>query len=218
MRESDFHKLIEQSDAEQKKALRKKIVVPQCAEPSHKRKTRWAIVFAPICACLVCLAIILPFALKPEPSAPEIRYCYSDDYFLSPAETTVKEYSESSGKNLLYIDWYDIAEEVQTMWHVHKNNPDDRICLEETLANGETGEIVVLQIVETNVEIDYLVSLQSSLKDTYEYNGVTIKYHTDVDGGTASFVYGNYKYFIETDNVSEERSVLDIAENMLDKK
>ena len=216
MKEKDFHRLIEEQNMEEKNALRSKIVPNTKNAQVRNRKIAWVTSLASVCACLICLAIILPFVVKTEePTPPAKRYCVMSDYVLAPAESTVKEYSESSGKNLLYIDWYDIADDVQTMWIVHRDDASDRICLEETLVNGETGDMVVLRITDVNTEVDYYVTLMERCEKDCDYNGVEIKWHNDVKSSVATFEHDGYRYIIELKDPMDEQDILDIAESML---
>ena len=233
MKYKEFHKLIEEQNPEQKQLLHKKLKqdlnitdasMPTEAEQIHKKPTfsykRFYRIFAGVSAAVaaVCLAIVLPIVLNRGTTVPAERYCHAADCVETVADYTVKDYSVQKNLSLLYLDWYDIADEVQTKVFVNTNDSSDIVYFEETLVNGVTGDIAILYITELHTKVDIFEDVQSSCENFEYISSVKVSWGYEDIKGTAYFEYSDRSYVIELLNPLSEDAVLDLVESMLSKK
>lgn len=227
MSQNDIHQIIEKNNLEGKEAMRKKVKerlnLPADTEQEHSKPARSLFkkryrIFASVSAALavVCIAIVLPIVLNRD-TGPIERYCHAADCVETVADYTVKDYSERNNLSLLYIDWYDIADEIQTKFFVNANNSSDIIYFQEMLVHGETGSIVTLYITDLYTQVDILedkenacenVEYISSIKVCWEYRNVKC---------SAYFEYLGRRYVIELRYPMAEDSVLELVESMIPK-
>ena len=105
-----------------------------------KRKLTMKIVSCAVAAvAAICLIVSLPFIIQ-NSKKNSIRYCYTKDCIAEEVSYTIKDYAADNNLNLLYVDWYDIADEVQTKIYVNKDDRTDIIYFNEIIVNAETGE------------------------------------------------------------------------------
>ena len=224
MKEKDIHNLIEQQEPEKKQAAFKRIQerlniaeVPavQTAKPKKSVKKR-AFAWSAVMAVALCLAIVLPITLTGTPDVKD-RYCVAGDYETYPTEFNIEQYASNINQKILFVDWYDIAEECLTDLYVNVNDRNDMIYLQELLVNGETGEIVDLYITDKRTKVDILSRWDScttvkQLEDTEVLLDVTFQ------SLFATFKYGYFVYYLEITNVDSESRALEIIASMLPAK
>ncbi len=224
MKEKDIHNLIEQQEPEKKQAAFKRIQerlniaeVPavQTAKPKKSVKKR-AFAWSAVMAVALCLAIVLPITLTGTPDVKD-RYCVAGDYETYPTEFNIEQYASNINQKILFVDWYDIAEECLTDLFVNVNDHDDMIYLREKLVSGETGEIVDLYITDKRTKVDILSRWDScttvkQLEDTEVLLDVTFQ------SLFATFKYGDFVYYLEFINVENESRALEIIASMLPAK
>ncbi len=224
MKEKDIHNLIEQQEPEKKQAAFKRIQerlniaeVPavQTAKPKKSVKKR-AFAWSAVMAVALCLAIVLPITLTGTPDVKD-RYCVAGDYETYPTEFNIEQYASNINQKILFVDWYDIAEECLTDLYVNVNDHDDMIYLREKLVSGETGEIVDLYITDKRTKVDILSRWDScttvkQLEDTEVLLDVTFQ------ALFATFKYGDFVYYLEFINVENESRALEIIASMLPAK
>lgn len=224
MKEKDIHNLIEQQEPGKKQAAFKRIQerlniaeVPavQTAKPKKSVKKR-AFAWSAVMAVALCLAIVLPITLTRTPDVKDI-YCVAGDYEIVSTEFNVKQYASSISKKILFVDWYDIAEECLTDLFVNVNDHDDMIYLREKLVSGETGEIVDLFITDNHTTVDVL-SLWKNCNTDCNVGAVNVKTFLMLNGYLATFKYGDFVYYLEFINVDSESRALEIIANMLPAK
>lgn len=224
MKEKDIHNLIEQQEPEKKQAAFKRIQerlniaeVPaaQTAKPKKSVKKR-AFAWSAVMAVALCLAIVLPITLTGTPDVKD-RYCVAGDYETYPTEFNIEQYASNINKKILFVDWYDIAEECLTDLFVNVNDHDDMIYLREKLVSGETGEIVDLFITDNHTTVDVL-SLWQNCNTDCQINGINIKFFKMMDSHYATFKYGDFVYYLEITNVDSESRALEIIASMLPAK
>lgn len=224
MKDIDIDNTIENTGCEKKEQLRAqlhtRIGLPQQDEEQIKNTRRGfrlkavALGIAGICA--ICLAIVLPISLRDNmipPSQDKFTYLVAD-FLDDDLGLTIKEYAEQTGKNILYIDWYDIAEECLTKKYFLPDNEDKIIYITEDLLNGETGDHVLLSIVSTNTSIDELDTARDFCTFSYEYHNVNISWIYNVDASRAYFEYNGYKYYVRLEYPMSEQAILDIVISM----
>ena len=224
MKDIDIDNTIENTGCEKKEQLRAqlhtRIGLPQQDEEQIKSTRRGfrlkAVALGIAAMCAVCLAIVLPISLRNNaPTLSNNRYTYSvDDCLADNMGLTIKEYSEQTGKNILYIDWYDIAEECLTKKYFLPDKEDEIIYITEDLLNGETGDHVRLSIVSTNTSIDELDTFRDFCTLNYKFNGIIIYWVYNFDISRAYFEYSGYKYYLRLDYPMSEQSILDIVIDM----
>ena len=225
MRDIDIDNTIENADCEKKEQLRAqlhtRIGLPQQEERHTKSKRRVlslkTVSLGLAAMCVVCLAIVLPISLREdtEPEPLPRKYTYSTvDLCDADLGLTIKEYSEKIGKNILYIDWYDIAEECVTTKYFLQENENDIIYIAEDLLNGETGDHAHIDVVENNISIDDLDYLSKGCVMAYEYKNININWAYSLLTAIAYFEYDGYKYYVRLDNPMSEEAILDIVKEM----
>lgn len=225
MKDIDIDNAIETADCEKKEQLRAqlhaRIGLTQQGDRQTKSKRRGfgikAVALGIAAMCAVCLAIVLPISLR-EDTAPkplQKKYTYSAAALsVDNLGLTIKEYSEQTGKNILYIDWYDIADECTTKKYFLPDKKDNIIYISEDLLNGETGDYVWLAVVETNIFIDELETIPDVCDLSYEYNSTKIHWSYNTDVSRAYFEYGGYKYYLKIEYPMSEQAILDIIKDM----
>lgn len=173
--------------------------------------------FAGISAALAaaCLAIILPVILNNGTQTPVERYCYANECFEIKIDYSLKQYGERNNANYLYIDWYDLTDDLQTKLYVSRDNPDDLIYIKEVLVNGETGSIVALYITDLYTMVDVLDAFWDDCDTKIIISGTSVYWNTLNSSSRGYFEYGNYRYFIELTYPLKEDSILEIIESML---
>lgn len=229
MSKNDIHQLIENKNPERKEALRKKVKerleLSEDAEQEHSKpalsiyKKRYRI-FASVSTALAvaCLAIVLPIVLKRDTGVgPTERYCHAADCVETVTDYTLKDYSEQNNLSLLYIDWYDVADAIQTKKFVNINDSSDIIYFEETLANGETGSIVTLYITDLYTKVDIFEDVENSCENVEYISAITVNWGYRNIKGFAYFEYLGRGYAIELQYPMAEDSVLELVESMIQK-
>lgn len=225
MNKKNIHKLIEEKNPEGKAALRKKVMervnLPEKSEQIQKKPTfsykRFYRIFAGVSAAVaaVCLAIVLPIVLNRGTAVPTERYCHAADCIETPIDYSIKEYSERNNLSLLYVDWYDIADEIQTSLFVNANNANDVVYLQERIFNGETGSVVILYVTDLYTKVDVFEDIGSIYDSTETIDTIQVHWVYQMNKGMAFFEYSNRRYYIELRYPMAEDSVLDLVESML---
>ncbi|MDE6618481.1 MAG: hypothetical protein K2K13_05610 [Clostridiales bacterium] len=229
MKNVDIDNIIESVNCDKKEEMRaqlhSRLDISQTEEPQPEKRRRFfdvkTAVLGAVSICAVCLAIVLPIALRNEPTntPPSDRYYYSESEF-SRADLgcTIKDYSEQTGKDILYIDWYDLAEASVTEKVFLKDNKKDIIYITEDLYHRETGDHVYLAVTEEHNHVKTLDIIRDSCFWNYEYNNVNIKWSYDSLHSRAYFEYNGYKYYVQWFMPDTEEGILDIVKEILDNK
>ncbi len=222
MKERDVHNLIERQDEDGKKALYTRICDGLGLEtkvkpaPRSKRALLWRVLVPALSFCIICLAIILPIALKNRVNPNPNRYCLSADCVEVALDMNVKEYADRNGKSMLYIDWYDISEDVTTISFVNKDDRNDIIYLDEVIVNGETGDTVQLSIFDKHTYLDsfdYLLEIQY---DKIEYKGIVMEWKSNMLNFMGMIKFGDYRYYVQISQPSEAVDIVEILKGMVD--
>ena len=222
MKERDVHNLIERQDEEGKKALYTRICDGLGLEtkvkpaPRSKRALLWRVLVPALSFCISCLAIILPIALKNRVEPNPNRYCLSADCVEVALDVNVKQYSSRNGKSMLYIDWYDIAEEVETKAYTDKDDRNDIIYIEEIIVNGDTGDSIQLIIFDKHTFIDTFDYLDKKVYDEVIYENVNIKWKVEIQISFGLIYYGDYRYYVQISQPSEAVDIVEILKGMVD--
>lgn len=220
MKERDVHNLIERQDEEGKKALYARV----CSElgieakakpaPRSKRALLWRALVPALSFCIICLAIILPVAFGNRVDPNPNRYCLSADCVEVSLDVSIKEYASQNGKSMLYVDWYDIAEDVKTKSYVNKNDSSDIIFLDEYILNGETGDAVRISIFDKHTYLDTFDFLDNKTDEEDVYKNVHLRWKVEMQQNLGLISYGDYRYYVQISEPSE--SIVSILKGMVD--
>ena len=229
----DGHRFIEEQNAEEKEALRKKteekLGFSFSREASSSKKPekvqRYFTAFA-TAFCALCLIIALPFIVKnitlPSSngalnSGGKLNSAY--DYSRQESDCNIKEYNLRHGTSLLYIDLYDIAEEVNT--YVYLSEKDKSVlyfC--ETIFSRESFSEIDLYIVGESTQFEsfkWRAEIAESQNGTV-VAGVPVYWFGTQNAGTVVFSYSGYKYFVEISEAIGEEDAISIVGSMLKKE
>lgn len=224
MKDIDIDNIIESVNCEKKEEMRaqlhSRLKLSQAEDPQTKKTRRFfgvkAAVFGAVGICAVCLAIVLPIALRNKSSNTPDRYYYTESEFSSDdLGCTIKEYAEQTGKNILYLDWYETGGAYVTEKHFLKDNKNDIIYITEEVYNGETGDQVYLAVTEKKNYVDTLDHIQNLCPNKYEYNNINIDWSYNEVSSKACFEYNGYKYYVRLFEPAGEEAILDIVKDML---
>ena len=223
MRDIDIDNIIENADCEKKEQLQAqlhtRIGLPQQEEWRSKSNRRVfnlkAVGFGIAGMLAVCLAIVLPISLRNNTPPSQNRYTYTAaDFSQGKLGMTIKEYSESSRKNILYLDWYDIADECESTKYFLPKEEENIIYISESICNGETGDRVWFAVVAVNISVDELDDFCDNYVLSYEHNNTKINWSYSIDISKAYFEYKGYKYYVKLDYPMSEQAILDIVKEM----
>ena len=222
------HKLIETKNPKRKAALdnriKKELNISDDEDNSGKPEISFKKpfyktyrFFAGISTALVavCLAIVLPIVLNKEEEVPSIHYRNADECVEIRIDYSIKEYAERNNESYLYIDWYDLAEDMQTKLYVSEDNPDELIYIQEMIANEETGSVAVLYITDLYTRIDVLDSFWDDCTSKSEVSKIKVNWWSNDIISKGYFEYGNYRYFIELTYPLSGDYILELIEEML---
>ena len=221
MKEKDVHRLIEEQDKEKKALMYEKFkekhnLASNTRVVKYNKKRICIASVAATAFVAIFLIIAIPLLIN-NINSSKMRYFDLSDCIAIDLDYTVKDYAESNGLSLLYIDWYDCAEEVRTWLFVNKDNEDEIIYIKEAIANGETGDIVELYILEQNINLDSLALYEEACVQTAIINGISVNWFYRNRISVATFKFNGYKYYIVLDEPMDEESVLQIVEEMLNR-
>lgn len=223
MRNKEIDDAIESVNTDKKESMRAELHRRIDIQPIEQAQTKTAHnVFNVKTAALgtaglavVCLAIVLPVTLR-ERTPQDITYKYTaSDFSYDDLGCTVKEYADSIGKDILYLDRYDTADDCVTVKYFLPENEDKIIYISEDLYDGETGEHVRISAVEANISIDSLEQYEELYKRQYVYKDTNIYWGYDISESGAYFKCDGYKYYVHLYEPSEENSILEIVEQII---
>ena len=217
----------------------------QAAKPAQKRRTSFKNFFkqpARLAACVsaavavACLAIILPFTLnrgnglQATPSSSDD----SEERLVAAAackeiklDYSLKEYSDRNDLSLFYIDRYDIAD-IITSLYVDEKDQTDIVYYEEILIHKGTGSIAELYITDLRTRVDKIQDYKRGCTHLYKAYIVKATYvnvlwgtDTFTSGGRthtfykAYFNYGNYQYVVALRYPVDENEIFDLIDSMV---
>lgn len=226
-RERKFHELIEQQNRKEKDAVWAKIQHKEAEREQEKsipvlpkaRSFFWR-KWTPILASSLTAVVIGVFAtwgflsLNDEKNNDNKgRYFTSQSYEIVATQTTLKDYAQDIGKDLLYFDWYEETDYLQdVVWRL--NDTQEIICFQEEIIDINTGCKVKLLALEADTEIEDLSRDMETDKKS-EIEEVQIDWRYSRFGACANFVYEGYKYYLCVDEPIDENHILDLVEELL---
>ena len=235
---------IEQEHKEEFDAIYERIhadVERNIVEQARKRKQRQKLChrivsIAMAFVLVLTLAIVLPIVLRTDNDNNgsgynsgddgndeniNIRYSTADLKAIT-LDCNLKQYSELYNVEILYINWYDVAEEesCQTTKHVEKDNEENVVFLQETITNDETGYSVKYAIVKESITVDEFDYIEEILQQPNQTNidNVIISYMIGKTRSVAKLEYKGYTYYFDFgDSLDEdEEALLEILSSMFD--
>ncbi|MDE7164413.1 MAG: hypothetical protein K2O04_03215 [Clostridiales bacterium] len=225
MKDKRIDNAIESINSDRKKEMRaqlhSRVDIPQQEQAQTKSMRRVfnakTVVFGALGICAVCLAIILPITLSGTTSQPSGgRYNYvASELLHDDLGCTLKEYVEQTDKNILYIDWYDVADDCLTEKYFLPDNENNIIYIREDLYHGETGDHVALAVIARDNSVDWLDSNREGLVQNYVCNNTRVYWGYEVSLARAYFEYNGYNYNILLYEPMTEDAILDIVKEML---
>lgn len=217
MTDKEIHQLIEDSHSEDKALWHDQVrarVDEAVALQQRKRQRRTLFVrrFVPLIAVVlvvVCLSVVLPLTLQSQDNY--IKYTNND--IVSQLSTeTIKEFAHNNNLPILYLDWYDIAEDCSTTKVVEKNNPSNLIYLTETMILG--GYKVIYSVMRNNISVDTFDFYDGDKTEYSCSNGVKVECTINLSEIFANFEYNGYKYYLDFRNCSDEEFFHQTLESM----
>jgi len=214
--------MIESQNSEYKKAVHEKLqrrLNLSTEQTQHKvgftrfftlRRT----VLAAMAVVILCLAVVIPFTLKDKDKS-KIRYCYSADCEKVDVSYTIKDYGLQNNAPVLFVDWYDVAEEVVTSLYLDKDNNENVVYFEELIINGETGNVIKLSFCDLSTKVDVLEGYENSCDSETMIKKKKILWKHTQKLSKAYFEHKGYKYYLELAYPTSENAILEIIETML---
>ena len=144
----------------------------------------------------------------------KIRFSDFEHYTVARLEQNLEDYFLSNNRDLLVVDWYDIAEEVKTDYGHINEDPNDVVFFMETIVNNETGEILTLYITDNRTRVDIL-EIYHTGNNTTSVRNVSVKYSSDVLYTRAMFEYNKNVYYLNIDVGNAQERLTEIIESML---
>ena len=225
MTDKEIYQLIEENKAETD-ALYERIheqvesSIVQHAAFKKKRQKLLTRVFSAVAAVVLVLslAIVLPIVLRQDATTPdgEPVIWYSDTDLTSTfLEDNLKAYARKNNDSFLYIDLYDIAEELKTYRFYENDNESITAYLQETFTHGEYGYFVQFTVMKSNISVK---SFDEKMKEPLEIsvNNVDVYYEIGRSRSLAQFEYNNYKYYLEIKDEIDEIFLTEIISNMFE--
>ena len=197
--------------------------VKQSDIKSNKNTKRKVAIISSLAAVAASVAIIVPCAvLLPNKGGSGNNnvnndyYCEQGEYSLGDFEYTLREYNENCGGNILYFDWYDIAEAYQTDCYV-RNADNEILCIEEWMFLAESDELIYLSVTKSNV---YLSMFDYTIKHCNKEQSVdnhTVKWTIDTSNALCIFEDHGYRYFIQISQGQDENRLFKLVSELLKK-
>ena len=210
-RESDIHNLIEQQNCERKQSLWEDRIkysiqldnedlVGTSGRALVVNKKRKIIALSIIVFLLIAVLIIVFSIIYGRPS--KFRYCTSSDYTTDFYDNTLKEYSQQSNGELLYLNWYTEAFYYEDYIYKLKKN-DEIICFEEEIIDLTTANKVNIFVTDNYTTIDFLEEIKDICFQNAKINNVEIHWGENSSEGSAYFEYNSYVYYLMLTNATD---------------
>ncbi len=222
MKDYEIHKLIEQQNPEEKERLWQRIKAeldlpdsppapaPVAAKPKMWR--RWTAIAAAL-VCVITLSIVLPLTLGGE----KVRFCDYGQYITADLGQTLQEYSLKHNGSIMYVDWYDYAEEVATEYAYMKTNVNDIVYFRERVINGETGEELTVSVTDNRTRVDIFDKYynNNNEENRISVKDVAVQCLVSLSSSSAIFEYDKHIYYLELAVGNAQARLTEIIESML---
>lgn len=224
-RERKFHELIEQQNREEKDAVwaklqrkeaeREKEVTPALPKTRSFLGRKWV----PIVASSLAVVVIGIFSTwgflswRNGHNGNKGRYFTSQSYEIVYTQHTIKDYTQASGKNLLYFDWYAETDHIKDqVWQL--KDTQEIICYNEEIIDINTGCMIYICVVENDTTIENF-SVEEETDRKSEIKKTQIDWSYSKLRAYATFAYEGYSYYLRIDDPIDENYILDLIETLL---
>ena len=164
------------------------------AQAKKRRKKLFTGIVSVAAVLIVTLAIVLPIVLQPQDD--EIRYSDESMLLTNDLDCTLKEYYARNNLSLLYLDWYEYAEDLSTVRYYEGGKESDTVYLYEKFTDGNTGYGVKLSVMKRNIVVESLEERAGDFKTT-NISNTQVTYVLTRNWSFAKFEYKGYKYYLE---------------------
>lgn len=186
-------------------------------EPNKKRRVA---VIATLAAVAASVAIIVPCALLLPNKGDDGKndyYCAQGEYSEGACEYTLREYSENyCGGNILYFDWYDVAEDLITTCYI-RNNDKEVLCVEECGYLVDSDELIYLSVTKSNVYLSMFDAKINECKKKQSVDDHTVKWNLNGNEVACIFEDSGYRYFIRIPQGQDENRLFELVTELLEK-
>ena len=164
------------------------------AQAKKRRKKLFSGILPIAVVLVITLAIVLPIVLQPQDE--EIRYNNVNELLPDELDCNLKEYYSLNKLSLLYLDWYEYAEDLSTVRYYEKGNESNTVYLYEEFIDGNTSYGVKLSIMKRNIVVESLDARFGESPTTMS-GDIDITYTLKKNLGIAKFEYQGYKYYLQ---------------------
>ena len=190
-------------------------------EPNKRRRIA---VISSIAAVAASVAIVVPCAVLLPNKGDDgksgnngYRYCAQGEYSKNVSDYTLGEYSKNRGGNILYFDWYEIAEDRLT--YCYTSNVDNEIlCVEESAFLVDSEEAINLSVTKSNVYLNKFDATLNNCKSEQYIDNHTVKWNVNEDAAVCIFEDNGYRYFIQIEPGQDENRLFELAAELLGTK
>ena len=165
------------------------------AQAKKRRKKLFSGILPIAVVLVITLAIVLPIVLQPQ-DEEVIRYSDADSLLFDTLDNNLKEYYAKNNLSLLYLDWYEYAEELYTARYYEEGNESNTVYLYEEFVDGNTSYGVKLSIMKRNIVVESLDARFGESPTTMS-GDIDITYTLKKNLGIAKFEYQGYKYYLQ---------------------
>ena len=141
------------------------------------------------------------------------RYFTSQSYEKVNTQSTLKDYAQEIGKDLLYFDWYTETDYLKNQaWQL--KDTQEIICFQEEIIDINTGCKVEIFVMEADTEIEGLDFVEETDKNS-KIKEVEIDWRYSRFSAYADFEYEDYQYYLRVDEPIDENHILTLVEELL---
>lgn len=224
IKDKKFHELIERQDLETKEQnlqkLKSSLDTSDYAsiELDNGKSTKILIRSPKVILTTLLLVIVVTIGIFlaifiPRKSKDKIRFCSQNDYTSEMSDFTLKDYSLQMGGKLLYFDWYDDTE-FYNNYVLKLNSTGEIICYQEVIYDNAEGYAIYIYITDTKTEIDFL-NHYKTCNESEIINGVEVKYSVGDTCEYATFIFKDFKYYIDVSEAESSALLLSYIEQLL---
>lgn len=181
------------------------------AQTKKRRKKFFTGILSVATVIIVTLAVVLPIVIQPQER--EIRYNNLDELVQEALDCNLKEYCLTHNQKLLYLDWYEYAEDLETSRYYEEGKESETVYLYETFFDGNIGYSVEISIMKRNIVVESLDDRFEAYQ-TMNINNCQITYTLNRDWSLAKFEYKGYKYYLKINDSIQLDFLVETIESM----
>ena len=181
------------------------------AQTKKKRKKFFVGFLSVATVLIVTLAIVLPIVLHPQDQ--EVRYSDLNVLLPDKLDCNLKEYYAAHNLSLLYLDWYEYAEDLTSERYYEEGKERDTVYLCEFFTDGYTGYSVKLAVMKRNIVVESLNEIYNESQNT-KIGDTQISYVLQRTASFAKFEYQGYKYYLEINDEITFEFLIETIESM----